>query len=363
MDFMIRTRNTIMKKDRSHKKIILILTIIFVLLIAFILYSQTIRPSQRISEDTGENECPDGNTAALSEMQPSPQENMTAAGTETTAPSEPPSRITLGKETEIPLEYEVSDLKWTCVAEQVPDAFSSNQSYLVWIPDIEGPKDVIVMMHSDKNPLESTGYPTDWIKHTYWETGLSWEIGDALAAICEKHPFILISPNYTCWADTEIPRTRAGTDFLIPEIHIKFLKDVCSKFDTYAEPTEESIVKNRSHFYFGGGSMGANWAAQGIVAGLSPFYGSFIIASDSTQYQMPLDKLVDSLHKIGLVTNVWCINGSLEGQHTIKTWNAIKKEDFDFVAARHISVLEGNHRYSTWIAGLDKILAETAPSD
>lgn len=261
------------------------------------------------------------------------------------------------KEFEFPLSLEFSDLTWTCVSEQVPDTFSANQSYLVWIPDIEGPKDVVVMMHTNKNRLESTGFPTDWVQHTYWDNGHSWEIGDALAAMAEEHPFILISPNYTCWADKKIPRDMAGTDFLNPEIHIKFLLDVCSKFETYADPTEESILENRSHFLLGGGSLGGNWTSQGIVSGLSAFYGNFMIASDSTAMQMPLDKLFRSLKEIKVPTTVWCVNGSLEGEHTRKTWDFIKNESFDAASVRHISVLEGNHRYSTWLVGLREILS------
>ena len=260
------------------------------------------------------------------------------------------------KESEVSLDFSLSDLKWNCVSEQVPDSYSMNQSYLVWIPDIEGPKDVLVMMHSSHNPVESTGFPSDWIKHTYWDCGCTWDIGDALASMAKDHPFILVSPNYTCWADKYIHSDTAETDFLKPEIHIKFLKDVCSKFSTYAEPTEESIEENRSHFFLGGGSLGGNWTSQGIVSGLSSYYGNFVIASDSTQQQMSLDKLIKSLHKINAPTNVWCVNGSLEGAHTFCTWAHIKDEDFAHVHARHILVLEGNHRYTTWIAGLNKIL-------
>lgn len=349
-----------MIKYYSLQKKILILTIISIILFTFILCSETDNASYKTTDNSTENHYTDEIAAPPPDIQISSREDITFPEDDIYALSDSSSVVTLEKESQIPLDYEVSDLKWTCISEQVPDTFSANQSYLVWIPDIEGPKDVVVMMHTNKNPLESTGFPTDWIKHTYWESGRSWDIGDVLAAIAEKHPFILISPNYTCWADKEIPRNMAGTDFLIPEIHIKFLKDVCSKFDTYAEPTEESILKNRKHFFLGGGSMGGNWTAQGIVAGLSPFYENFIIASDSTQYQMPLDKLVTSLHKIDVSTNIWCVNGSLEGAHTLKTWNAIKNEHFDFVDARHISVLEGNHRYSTWLVGLDKILSETS---
>ena len=289
---------------------------------------------------------------------PSEGPASTVPSSETLPSEENSSSAALPKEIEIPLEFELSGLKWKCISEQVPDAYSVNQSYQVWIPEIEGPKDVLVMMHTNHNPVENTGFPSDWTTHTYWENGYSWVIGDALAALAKDHPFILISPHYTCWADKEIPSNLSGTDFLIPDIHIKFLKDICSKYDTYADPTEESIQENRSHFFLGGASMGANWTSQGITSGLSPFYGNFIIASDSTQYQMPLEDLITSLKQIDLPTNVWCVNGSMEGDHTAVTWDHLKEEEFNSVTPRHIYVLEGQHRYSTWIAALDTILSK-----
>ena len=348
-----------MKKPSNSTIILIIFGCILLLILLFLIVYICFLGVNRFSpENVRMSLQPAEQIEVQSTTEPSESLSATSPAAETFPREENAVSSTMPKEIEIPLDFELSELKWSCISDQVPNTYSVNQSYLVWIPEIEGPKDVVVMMHTNNNPLENTGFASDWITHTYWENGYSWVIGDALAAIAEKHPFILVSPHYTCWADPEIPSDRSGTDFLIPDIHIKFLQDICTKYDTYAEPTAESITENRSHFFLGGASMGGNWASQGITSGLSPFYGNFIIASDSTQYQMPLEDLVNSLDQIDLPTDVWCVNGSMEGKHTFVTWDHIEDKTFHAVTPRHISVLGGQHRYSTWIAALDTILAK-----
>ena len=331
------------------RKLVITLSIICILLFAFL--TLTIILALSSCKSAAETSIAVSETEATAETIQETEPEITEAPTEEVK--------IISRETELPLEVKTSDLQWTCSNCQVENAMGSNQCYKVWVPNIDGPKDVLVMMHVSKNPLDNTGFPSDWVDHTYYFDGKSstpWEIGDALAAIAEKKPFILVSPNYISWVDKDVPHDIANQDFLIPECQLKFLKDICSKFETYAQPTEESILENREHFLLGGASIGGNWTSLGLIRGLSRYYGNFFIGSDSTRYQTPLENLAEGLKRVAEPTLVWCIDGTMEGDHTRVTWNYLKDLSFDFAEVRHITILEGHHLYSTWLTALNYIM-------